>query len=111
MARSVSVEGAREAQARLLGAGHRAGHQSAQMARMAAQTARQISGVPRDTGRLAGSIEPLEVTDQSFTVGSRVEYAWFVFHGTRYMAAQPPRVPPGIAQRTAEAIGQDLVRG
>lgn len=51
------------------------------------QGAKEI--VPVDTGRLQNSIRIMEITDESVTVGSDVEYAPDVEFGTFKQAAQP----------------------
>jgi hypothetical protein len=72
-------------------------------------TARGVSGIPIRTGRLAASIEVLSADDYGFEVGSRVPYARFVFQGTKYVSAQPPRVPSGTGKRTAYALSRGIV--
>lgn len=76
----------------------------------ARRTARSVRGVPVDTGRLARSIEPLSASPYGFEVGSKVPYARYVFHGTRNMAARPPRVPESVGSRTARILGDSIVR-
>ena len=71
------------------------------MDRQARQAVRRITGVPQDTGRLAASIEVLDVTDSGFEVGSQVTYAHYVFDGTRYMDARPPRIATGAIARSS----------
>lgn len=110
MAKSVSVQGDTATAARLQRVGQRATTQRQVLAQVARATAQHITGVPvGETGKLADSIGPLWVTDRSFAVGSRVPYARHVFHGTRYMDPQPPRVPPDIDVIAARAMAQDIV--
>jgi len=76
----------------------------------ARQAARSVRGVPIDTGRLERSIEALSSNAYGFEVGSKVPYARYVFHGTRHMAARPPKVPDNIGQRTARVLSASIVR-
>ena len=84
--------------------------QSPTMAAAARTTASRIRDIPVDTGRLAASMEPLNVTSYGFDVGSRVPYAKYVFHGTRKMRARPPRVPDTVGSQTARALGAAIAR-
>jgi len=77
---------------------------------------RQITGIPVDTGRLSRSVrgggdQLLRVNDQGFDLGSTVDYARFVFGGTKNMKARPPRVNTNaIARRAAQDINRELER-
>lgn len=107
----VSVSGDEAAAAKLDRVGAAAYTQSPAIRRAAERTARGIRGVPVETGRLERSIVVLDSGAQGFVVGSRnVPYARFVFHGTKHMAAQPPKVPSNIGPDTADEIGSNLVR-
>lgn len=110
MAATVDVTGASEVARYLAEVGDNAEHQKETLEPIARNAARSVTGVPVDTGKLAGSMEVLEVTDSGFAVGSRVPYARYVFHGTRYMDARPPRLPDHIATDAAAAIGSDITR-
>jgi hypothetical protein len=112
MAQAVTVVGADRAASHLRAVGAAAHHQQPAMAAAAYRAARGISGVPVRTGRLAGSIEPLDTDDYGYVVGSRgVRYAPFVFRGTRHMAARPPRVPAGLGVDVAHGIGRSIAQG
>ena len=106
----LTVRGADRTATHLRAIGERAQHQQPVMQRVAGDVARQTTGIPVDTGRLSRSVEVLEATDAGFKVGSRVEYARFVFEGTRYVDAQPPTVPRDIGPRTAKAMADDIIR-
>jgi hypothetical protein len=115
MAASVSVTGLDRAERMLRRVGARGADQSATFAREAARVQRSIGGVPVDTGRLrssvAGGAETLrEVGPDGYTVGSHVPYARFVFGGTRYVRARPPKVPGSPASSAARAVNDDLRR-
>jgi hypothetical protein len=74
----------------------------------AEQGASMISGVARDTGELAGSIQAGGREAPGLIV-SDLDYARFVFGGTSRMEAQPPLVPEGaiatiLADEVAELI-------
>jgi len=77
---------------------------------------RQITGVPIDTGRLArsirgGSEQLRRITDQGFDLGSTVDYARFVFRGTKHMRAQPPKInTDAISRRAATDINKEIER-
>lgn len=65
-----------------------------------------VTGVPRDTGRLASSLRVRE-TDDGAEIVSDVEYAQFVFGGTRYMQARPPTIDVDartLSQRLAREV-------
>jgi len=106
----LTVTGTDRTAARLQAIGRRAEHQQPVMRQQAQDAARRVSGVPVDTGRLARSIEVLEATDQGFKIGTRVEYARFVFEGTQFVDARPPNVPRDIGPRTARAMADDIIR-
>lgn len=106
----LTVRGADTTAAHLRQIGRRAEKQQHTMQQAARTTARQITGVPVDTGKLARSIEVLEATDQGFKVGTKVQYARYVFRGTRYVDPQPPKVPRDIGPRTARAMADDIIR-
>ena len=77
---------------------------------------RQITGIPIDTGRLARSVrgggdQLLRLRDDGFDLGSTVDYARFVFRGTKYMKARPPRINTNaIARDAASRINQEIER-
>jgi hypothetical protein len=73
---------------------------------VAAEVARQtrVVGVPVDTGTLAASFRVRETADGAEIV-SDVPYARFVFGGTAYMAARPPRLEgPDLAATVAKEL-------
>ena len=109
MASAVSVSGDKAAAAQLEATGKRATSQRQVLADVARKTAKAITGIPVDTGRLEDSIAPLWVNDSGFAVGTRVPYSRYVFNGTRYMAAQPPSIPPDIDVVAARAMANDIV--
>jgi hypothetical protein len=106
----VTTTGDKAAAATLSRVGAAAFEQAPVMASAARRTARGVRGIPVDTGRLAASPEVLDSGPFGFVVGSRVPYARYVFHGTRYMAARPPRVPSNIGADTADTISAAIVR-
>jgi hypothetical protein len=111
---SVISTGAPEAARHLHELGERSADQTKTMTAEAKRVQRGITGVARDSGRLQASVrggaETLrEVTAEGYTIGSKVPYARMVFGGTRYMDAQPPKVPEA-AQGAAKAISRDLER-
>lgn len=111
MAVSVSISGDKASAAKLDRVGAAAFAQSPAIKRAAERTARGVRGVPVETGRLERSIVVLDAGAFGFVVGSRnVPYARYVFHGTKYMAAQPPKVPSNIGPDTADEIGSSIVR-
>lgn len=112
MASGFTVEGCSALERTLAETGRRAAHQRATLQVQAQQARRLITGVPVDSGALAASVANASttVTDDSFTLRSALPYAHFVFHGTRYMDAQPPRVPPTVGEHTAQAVADDLGR-
>lgn len=107
---AVTASGVTATERKLSAVGRAAFQQEPVMVDAARRTARGVSGVPRDTGRLASSIDVLSTSPFGFDVGSDVPYARYVFRGTRYMAARPPRVPSSIAADTADQIGSRIVR-
>jgi hypothetical protein len=69
-----------------------------------------VTGIPVDTGKLAGSIT-VRVQGDEAQVISDVPYARFVFRGTRYMSARPPTVNAGaLAQQAAQEIASEVIR-
>jgi len=109
----VEVIGARQAQATLRHAGATAHDLTAVMEQQARITQRGITGVPELTGRLARSVAGgaetyRKVTDDGFEIGTRVPYGHYVFRGTRYMPARPPRIPDPT-RRTARAVANHVV--
>jgi hypothetical protein len=112
---TLEITGDAHAAERLNTIGERSRDQRDVMQREAEKTRRRIRGVPRDTGRLdkgvhGGDESVLEVTDEGYTIGTTVPYARFVFNGTRYMSAQPPRIPTDTASSAAHAVADDLTR-
>jgi hypothetical protein len=112
---SVTVTGADVAQRKLRAIGTRAGNQRATMERESRAAQRRIRGVPVDTGRLAravrgGADTVRKVSDSGYVIGTSVEYARFVFGGTKKMPARPPDVPNDLGKRTAVSIAGDLRR-
>lgn len=109
MPATITVSGDREAAARLVRYGVDALHLRTPLDDAADFAAKQVTGIPERTGTLADSIEKLEVTDHGFTVGTEVFYGRFVFGGTKYMAARPPRVKDNpIARDAADRINRHL---
>ena len=80
--------------------------------RAAEQGARLISGVPVDSGELAGSVRALGtwiVATAKNQAGA--PYGRFVFGGTRHMPARPPTVPAGaIARILADEILREVFK-
>lgn len=107
---AIEIIGDREAAARLVAMGRRAEALEPVMDQEAERTARSVTGVPVDTGRLAASIEVLGANDRGYAVGSRLPYARYVFRGTRYVDAHPARVPTDTGRRGAAAIARYLER-
>jgi hypothetical protein len=69
-----------------------------------------ITGVPRDTGELAGSFDVRRDGDVVEIVNT-APYARFVFRGTRHMDAQPPNVPVDlIARQLAADVAREVFR-
>ncbi len=116
MARTVTVTGDTRAIRMLLAKGRASGRLKPAMEAVADYAERQITGVPVDTGRLAestrgGDDQLRKVDDASFSLGSQVPYARFVFGGTKHMRARPPRVNvTAIARAGAQRINQELER-
>lgn len=109
----ITSRGAPEAARHLHHVGERAADQRKTMEAEARRVQKAISGVPRDSGRLEASVhggaETLrEVTAEGYIIGSLVPYARFVFGGTRYMDARPPKPPRDTADGAAKAISRDL---
>jgi hypothetical protein len=109
---AVTISGDDRAASMLRELGRKATQQYDTMLVAARQTQRAISGIPVNTGRLergvtGGAESTLDVTESGFDVGTDVSYGRFVFNGTRYMRARPPRVPE-IATRVATAVSNDL---
>jgi hypothetical protein len=105
--RATGVEAASD---RLKKVGHKSLEQRATLKKVADSTARRISGVPVDTGRLKASVDVASVSPLGFTIASDVPYAGYVFNGTKYMRARPPHIPSNVADLTASAVGSDIVR-
>lgn len=61
------------------------------MDRAARQCLESVSGIPVDTGRLASSLQVRRTRDGA-QVYTDVEYARYVFGGTKYVEPQPPEV-------------------
>jgi phage gpG-like protein len=115
MATSVTITGADVAQRRLRAIGERAGKQRETFERESRDAQRRIRGVPVDTGRLERSVHGgkdsvRKVSDRGYVIGTSVEYARFVFGGTKTMPARPPDVPRDLGRRAAQAIASDLKR-
>jgi hypothetical protein len=112
----ITCVGDRAAAHRITATGERAHHQHGAMSLAGRFAGRSISGVPVRTGRLRASTRggpehELVVTDRGFDLASSVPYARFVFGGTRYVRAQPPRVNERtIAREAATAVSADLRR-
>jgi hypothetical protein len=104
----VQTSGFPQALRRLDRLGDQAFNQRPTMEAQARDASRRVVVTARDTGRLAASIEPLDVDPFGFVLGTKVPYAHFVFDGTKNMRAQPPRVPRGIGDQTARAIGRSV---
>lgn len=112
---ALHTEGVQQAQERLRRTSERAQHQHDTLEKEAKRVQRQISGIPKATGRLekgvkGGSESVIKVTDSSYSIGTTVPYARFVFRGTSTMPAQPPRIPPSTGERAAQAVNADLRR-
>lgn len=100
----------RAAERMLTNLGNAAHEQKPVMARMAQDTAKRITGIPVDTGALEQSVGVLLAEAHGFVVGTKgVPYARYVFRGTRYVSAQPPKVPSDVGARTAHAVGSNLM--
>jgi hypothetical protein len=110
MAQAVSVQGDRAAALRLHRVGTAAQAQAPTMAKLGHDAARRVTGIPSDTGTLAKSIEVIASGDWGYVLGSKVPYARYVFRGTKYVDARPPRIPGDIQRRAANAIGDDITR-
>jgi len=116
MAKTVEVIGDEQVIRDLQAKGDQATRLKPVMAGVADFAERQITGIPIDTGRLARSVrgggdQLLNVTDQGFDLGSTVDYARFVFQGTKHMKARPPRVNVNaIARRAAQDINREIER-
>lgn len=115
MSSVITTQGVQQSQQQLRAVAERANDQTDTMDAEARAMQRRIKGVPEDTGRLARSVAGgadtlRRVWKDGYLIGSLVEYAPFVFGGTRYMAARPPRVPDDAGERAAAAIARDLER-
>jgi hypothetical protein len=76
--------------------------------REAEKAAASITGIPVDTGRLAASPR-VRMTDDGAEIVSDVEYAGYVFRGTRH-PHRPPR-PPTLrydARQLGDAVGREV---
>lgn len=101
---TVTVVGADAVSARFDGMARRGIYQEPVLSAQARRTAARIGGIPVLTGALESSVRSgAEASPQGFTIRADVPYARHVFHGTRYMEARPPRVPPGLANEMARA--------
>lgn len=112
---TISCVGADRAAAYLHGIGARARNQTRTFEAEGRRAQRSITGIPVATGRLergvrGGSESIMRASPVGYTVATTVPYARFVFGGTKYMAARPPRVPANLATNAASAVGSDLVR-
>jgi hypothetical protein len=110
MAASVSVSGDDATAAKLHRIGRAARNQAPVMAEAGRKAARGVRVTARDTGALAGSIVVIDSGDWGFVLGSHVPYARYVFKGTRYVDAQPPKLPPSMERDTADALSRSIVR-
>jgi hypothetical protein len=108
----IRVDGDERTAARLTRLGLQAMAQAPVMAAQARAAARDIGGIPRDTGRLEASVRVgYRADSDGFRVVSNVPYAHFVFGGTSRMAARPPQVPESaIGADTADAVMGSLRR-
>ena len=112
-AKTVEIEGTAQTALLLHRIGQRGADQTETMEAEAKRVQRAITGVPRDSGRLDKSVhggaETLRrVWPEGYLIGSLVPYAPFVFRGTRYMDARPPKVPADVADGAGRAIAKDL---
>jgi hypothetical protein len=108
----VTIKGADRAAARLRGIGWRALDQSSTMRKAGANAQHSISGVPIATGRLDRSVHSpaaLRTTADGFTISTDVPYAYYVFAGTRHMAARPLRLSSMVGPDTARMVAHDLL--
>jgi hypothetical protein len=113
--KSVDVVGEDKAARMLHGMGRRALDQSNAMRQAGRSTQRSISGIPVATGRLergtrGGPESTLDVDATGYVIGTKVPYARFVFYGTKYMRARPPKVPSNAGSDAARLINHDVVR-
>jgi hypothetical protein len=111
----IEAIGADRAAVYLRGIAARARNQTRTFEAEGRRAQRSISGIPVATGRLArgvrgGSESVVRANPAGYTVATTVPYARFVFGGTKYMAARPPRVPTNLASNAASAVSSDLVR-
>jgi hypothetical protein len=74
------------------------------MEKAARECLESVSGIPVDTGRLAASLQvrPIPGGAQVYT---DVEYAKFVFGGTKYVEPHPPEVG-----YTADQLANDVAK-
>lgn len=86
--------------------GNQADHLESIIQRAGEEALRSVTGVPVDTGRLAASLR-LRVENDQAQIVSDVEYAPFVFRGTRYVDARPPEIDYS-AERFAEDIAREM---
>jgi hypothetical protein len=108
------VTGEDKLRADLAGMGRASLDLSDVLGRESRRVAEGITNVARgSTGRLERGIvssENRKVTRSSFEIGPGTFYGHMVFRGTSHSAAEPPTIPSGIAQDTARAIGNHIVR-
>lgn len=112
---SISCEGADRAASYLRGIAVRARNQTRTFEAEGRRAQRSITGIPVATGRLergvtGGPESIMRAGPAGYTVATAVPYARFVFGGTKYMTARPPRVATNLATSAASAVGSDLVR-
>jgi hypothetical protein len=105
----IAVDGDETVARHLRARGAEATHLRPTMDRNASIAERQINGIPVDTGRLERSVKVLRATNDGFDIGTDVSYARYVFAGTKYVEARPPRINgEAIAGRTAQDIAREL---
>jgi hypothetical protein len=116
MAKTVEVIGDERVIRDLQAKGDQATRLRSVMDDVADYSERQIAGIPVDTGRLARSVrgggdQLLRLRDDGFDLGSTVDYAGFVFRGTRFMKPRPPRINVNaIARTAAQRINREIER-
>lgn len=95
----MTTTGVAKAMRRLEAAGDAGLHAKRTMGDLAADAPSAITNVREDSGRLAASIHNpahaehvVEAYDDGYKLGTSVWYSHFVFRGTKYHPAHPPRI-------------------
>ena len=117
MAKTVEITGDEQVIRDLRAKGTKALHLKPVMGDIADFAERQITPTHHNrTGALTRSLygggdQLRDIYDSGFRLGTTVDYARFVFRGTKHMKAQPPRVNTNaIARDAARRINQELER-